>query len=335
MKIESVWKELEADESILYSGLLYKRFSGEIKPDVYVALKAPEKMRCIAARINNFTNSEVEPLNSLRDIKIETIPDQEHPGKKFLLILLLDNQFKDIFATLCEDLMNNVAEIGDENMLISELLARLFKWQAIFEQYKLPGLSEESQMGLFGELFFMRKFLHNSDDFAFCLNAWKGPENAVQDFQHSNWAIEVKATHGKNHQKIQITSERQLDTDIVTNIYLYHLSLDIRENKGETLNDIVDDVKDILKDNSVAFTAFKLKLLSAGYFENHRVYYTDTGYNIRLERIFFVTGSFPRITERQIAAGVGDVRYSIIIGDDVSWKISEEELFSQARKKSA
>ncbi len=38
MKIEKILNELENDQS-LKSGLLYKRYSGEIIPDVYVAIK--------------------------------------------------------------------------------------------------------------------------------------------------------------------------------------------------------------------------------------------------------------------------------------------------------
>lgn len=335
MKIEAIWQELEGDESSLYSGILYKRFSGQIKSDIYVAIKMPEKLRCVASRVSVSMNLDVEKLNNFRDIKIETVTDQRHPDKQFLLVLLLDNQHKDIFATLCEDLMNQVAEITDENLLTKELLARLVKWQSLFEKTKLPGLPEESQIGLYGELFFLRKFLRCSEDHGFCINAWKGPEKAVQDFQYSDWAVEVKTTYGKNQQKIYITSERQLDTDITPIIYLYHISLDIREDRGETLNEAVDGVLDLIKESRLAGTAFKIKLLSAGYFENHRILYSSTGYNIRQERIFLVTENFPRITESQIPGDVGDVRYSIVIGDEVPWKSSEERLFSQLRQNNA
>jgi len=51
-KIDKIWNELE-DEQPLKSGLLYKRYSGAIKPDVYVAVKSPEKLRCIAAHLNS------------------------------------------------------------------------------------------------------------------------------------------------------------------------------------------------------------------------------------------------------------------------------------------
>jgi hypothetical protein len=51
-KIENIWVGLESDTSN-HSGLLYKRYSAEVLPDVFVALKAPEKLRCIAFRISS------------------------------------------------------------------------------------------------------------------------------------------------------------------------------------------------------------------------------------------------------------------------------------------
>ncbi|MFC1901360.1 PD-(D/E)XK motif protein [Chloroflexota bacterium] len=335
MRIETLWKELEDDQSLLKSGIIYKRFSGEIKSDIYVAVKSPEKLRCIAARVNASMHLNTDKLDNFREIKMEVVNDQQHPEKQFLLILLLDPQHQDIFATLSEDLMNQVKDITDENQLIKGLFSRLVKWQALFEKAKSLGLSEESQIGLYGELFFLRKFLTRENNQEFCVDVWKGPECAIQDFQHSNWAVEVKVTHGKNHQKIHISSERQLDTDFVPNIYLYHLSVDIREEKGENLNDLVDSVFEIIKENSNASALYKSKLLDAGFFDNHRSLYSSNSYNIRRERIFRVNNTFPRITESQIPSEIGDVRYSIVIGDDVPWKLSDDELFLTIRPKNA
>jgi hypothetical protein len=50
-KIENIWIGLESDISS-HSSLLYKRYSAEVLPDVFIALKAPEKLRCIAFKIN-------------------------------------------------------------------------------------------------------------------------------------------------------------------------------------------------------------------------------------------------------------------------------------------
>lgn len=331
MRIERIWNDLEEDKS-LHSGLLYKRFSGKIKPDIYVSLKAPENLRCIATHLNRSINLQIQSWDKFRDIKIEILADEKHPEKQFLLILLLNNQHKDIFSALCEDLINQVAEVTEEVDLVNQLLLRLEKWRLLFERLGQQGLSEEAQRGLYGELYFLRKFLNLSGNLEFCVNSWKGPEKAVQDFQAADWAVEVKTTHGKNHQKLQIASERQLDTSFVPNIFLYHLSLDVRQNHGEGLNGIVNDITIQLNNNPIASNAFRVKLLEADYFDIHTELYNENRYSIRQENIYRVTGDFPRIIESQVPSGVGDVRYSLIVSGNNPWSLKETQLFDEIIK---
>ena len=330
MKIEKIWEELENDKS-LQSGLLYRRFSGKVKPDVYVSLKVPERLRCIAVHLDKNFDLEIQNRDKFRDIKIEILPDEKQSQKQFLLILLLNSQHKDIFSALCEDLISQVAETIEESSLINQLLLRLEKWRLLFEKLGQQGLSEEAQRGLYGELCFLRKFLTHSDSHKFCISSWKGPEKSIQDFQYSNWAVEVKTTHGNNHQKIHITSERQLDDSIIEKIFLYHLSLDIRVGNGESLNSLIDEVLELLTNNTMASNLFKLKLLESGYYDIHRPIYEEIGYSIRQENLYRISGNFPRITESQIPIGVGDVKYSIVLSESEEWRIDHKTLFSEIK----
>lgn len=325
--IDKIWHKLE-DEQPLKSGLLYKRYSGAIKPDIYVAVKFPEKLRCIAARLNSKAELQLRSWDKLRDIKIETLPDDKQPDKQFLLVLLLNNQHRDIFSTLSEDLIHQVANITSEPELIKLLLLRLEKWRLLFEKIGQQGLSDESQRGLYGELYFLRKFMHNIPSPDYCVNSWKGIEKSVQDFQFADWAAEIKTTHGKNHQKIYISNERQLDISLIPKIFLIHYSLEVRQNHGETLNDIVNDLLKTLSESMASQNLFRLKLLEAGYFDNHRHLYSETGYSIRQENFYKITEDFPKITESQISSGVGDVHYSIIISANDNWILDEDELFN-------
>lgn len=324
-KIEQIWQGLENDGS-LRSGLLYKRYSGEIRPDVYVALKAPERFRCIAAHLTLSSDFDTSKWDKFRDLKIQKIADNKDKDKQFLVVLLLNTQHKDVFSTLCEDLINKIADISDETSLVKELITRLEKWHLLFEKMGRQGLSEEAQRGLYGELYFLRKFLNTANNPEFCINSWKGTERSAQDFQYTDWAVEVKTTHGKNQQKLHISNERQLDISIISHIYLIHLSLEVRKGHGESLNDIVTELNGILESSPAAQSVFKLKLIEAGYFEHHREYYENTGYSIRQENIYKVSGDFPKISEAMIPAGVGDVKYSIIISETDTWRIKEKEL---------
>ena len=327
-KIENIWVGLESETSN-HSGLLYKRYSAEVLPDVFIALKAPEKLRCIAFRISAAFPFDENQWNKLKDIKIETLPDERDKSKKFLLILLLNKQHKDIFSTLCEDLIFGVSDVSTEQTLVEKLLERLAKWQSLFEKVGKQGLSDEAQRGLYGEIYFLRFFLTNNSDKNYCIKSWLGPEKSIQDFQYSNWAVEVKTTHGNNHQKIHITSERQLDDSIIEKIFLFHLSLDVRVGNGESLNILIDEVSELLNDNTMASNLFKLKLLESGYYDIHKPLYDERGYTIRQENIYRVTDNFPRITENQIPIDVGDVRYSIVLSESEEWRINHQTLLGE------
>lgn len=325
-KIDQIWTELESEKSPV-SGILYKRLSGEVLPPVYIALKYPEKLRCIAAHLDAESVISSDNLCNFRDIRVEKMIDIKNQEKSFFLIVLVNNQHKDIFSTLSEDLINRVSLITEQKELIKQLINRLEKWRLLFERIGQQGLSDEAQIGLYGELFFLRKFLHNTENKLFCIDTWKGPQKAVQDFQYSHWAVEVKTSHSKNQQKIHISSERQLDTTIIPIIFLYHLSIEVRDNFGESLNEIVTVINDFLASDTVALNSFKMKLLEVDYFTYHAHLYENTGYSIRTESIFHIKDDFPRLTERNIPSGVGDVRYSIIIPDNPKWLSSDKDLF--------
>ena len=153
------------------------------------------------------------------------------------------------------------------------------------------------------------------------------PEKQVKDFQSGSWGVEVKTTHGNNHQKVLVSSERQLDTSNLDNLFLYHLSLETRQQSGETLNEIVDSICELLTEDVISLNRFKSKLLEAGYFDLHRQFYEDTGYYIRQDVFYKVEKEFPRIEERDIRNGVGDVKYSIIISQCLKFIKPKEEVF--------
>lgn len=329
-KIDHIWTELESEISP-ESGILYKRLSGEVLPPVYIALKYPEKLRCIAAHLDSESDITTQNLSNLRDIRIEKIIDNKNPGKYFFLILLANRQHKDIFSTLSEDLINRISSITDEEELIKQLINRLVKWRLLFEKVGQQGLSDEAQIGLYGELFFLRKFLRKTGHDLFCIETWKGPEKAVQDFQHADWAVEIKTTHGKNHQKLHISSERQLDTSLIPRIFLIHYSLEVRQNHGESLNEAVDNLMQALIRSPNAYNCFQLKIMEAGYFDIHRHLYAETGYSLRQEHIYKITHDFPKITEANVPLGVGDVRYSIIVPANDDWTLNETELFENLK----
>lgn len=323
MKINTIWNELENDKSFS-KGLLLRRYSGSVLPDVFVAFQNPEKLLCIATSVNENIEIDLSTFANLQEIQIDFYPDPNQKGKQILLFKLLNQQHKDTFSVLCEDLITSIASETNERQLIKTILNRFEKWKSLFTKIISEGLLPEEQRGLFGELYFLKKYLQNNNDYQLVLNTWIGTAGEVRDFQMNNWALEVKTTHGNNHQKVQISSERQLDITYLDKLFLYHISLEKVQESGETLNQIISSINKILEGDSIALNRFRTKLYEAGYFDHHFPLYEPIGYFIRQDSFYLVEKDFPRIQENEIRNGVGDVKYSIIISQCENYKQSEE-----------
>lgn len=327
MKIKQIWDDLANDKSLI-SGLLFRRYSGAVKPDVYIALQHPEKFLCIYIAISKTTEVNISNFSNLQEIQVDLFASPNEADKNILIFKLLNFEHKDIFAVLCEDLIASISEETNEKRIIREVLNRFEKWKSLFTKIGLQGLIPEEQRGLFGELYFLRKFLQTTNNFLPIVNTWTGTEKQIRDFQSGSWAVEVKTTHGNNHQKVQISSERQLDTSNLEDLFLYHISLEQQQNSGETLNEIVDSVIDVLRAEIIALNKFKSKIYEVGYFDLQRHLYENIGYHIRQDEFYKVEKDFPRIEENDLRVGVGDVKYSIILSQCSTFSISESQVFN-------
>jgi acyl carrier protein phosphodiesterase len=325
-RIKQIWAQLEANSSAV-AGLFKLRYSDTSSCDVFLGVKFPEMHRMLIIRTPFAAGKDFNFRYEFRGLKFDKIYD--HDDNKFLLLnlVLVDKQFKDVFDVLVADVLNAIIDESDIKVILKSFTNRLMKWQSLFEKFKQQGLTPEEQRGLYGELYFMRKFLQANPDFKNVIISWIGSEKQIRDYQFGRWSVEVKTTHGNNHQKVHISSERQLDTTNLDNLFLHHLSLELRQQSGETLNQMVDAVYEILTSDFTALSSFRNKLIESSYLEHHRNLYSDIGYFIRQELFYKVENDFPRIEERDIRNGIGDVKYSIIISQCSDYIRTEEEVF--------
>jgi hypothetical protein len=325
-RIKQSWHQLESGNSTV-AGLSKIRFSDKSKCDVYLGLKTPEGYRMLILKVPFSVGKAFDFKYEFRALKFDKIYDTDDSQCLLLNLVLVEHQFTDIFDTLIADILASIINESDIQAILRNYSNRLLKWQSLFEKFKLQGLSDEEQRGLYGELCFLRKFLTANSNSQNVIRSWVGPDKQIKDFQFSKWGVEVKTTHGNNHQKIHINSERQLDTNHLDNLYLNHYSIEIRHHFGETLNNLVDKIAEILSSDFDALNQFRNKLIDVGYLNHQRSLYDDTGYLIRQDTFYKVEGFFPRIEESTIPNGVGDVKYSIIVSQCLDFIRREDEIF--------
>ncbi len=324
-RIKQIWTQLEADCKKM-AGLYKVRYSEENICDVFLGMKNPELFRLLIIRVPFLIGKEFNFHYEFRGLKFEKIYDPDNSDFLLLNLILVDKVLQDIFDTLISDIIESIIREKDIKVILKNFTNRLIKWQSLFERFNQQGLTPEEQRGLYGELFFLRKFLQQNADFISIINSWVGIEKQIRDFQYGSWSLEVKTTHGNNHQKIHVSNERQLDISNLDHLFLYHLSLETRQYSGETLNEIVVSVSDILSVNYIALLQFKSKLIEVGFFDHHKNNYSYTGYFIRQEDFYKVEKEFPRIEEKDIRKGVGDVKYTIVVSHCTEFVILEQEV---------
>lgn len=329
MKIEDIWKLLEQDERNVSSGYLTRRILPDVSYDVYAAIEKPLNTRLLMLRVNStfLDRKTIYPASSSFVVNRIALPqDGEEYGT--LQLVLTNNRYKDIFTTLVQDIVDYLASILEERAAISAFVVRLKRWQAFLEKNGPEGLSEIAQQGLYGELWFLRQIVFPNVELLKGLQCWTGPKGTQQDFQFSRCAVEVKTTSTKQHQKLAIASERQLDNTGAGIIILLHLSLDVRSDQGETLLDMIASVRAVVVNDLLAREGLENRLFEVGYLDLHSSRYEKTGYTVREVNYFNVEQDFPRIIEADLRNGVGDVRYTISVSECKRFSINESDVVS-------
>ena len=324
--IAELWQQLEEEKTI---GLVKRLYSSEINLHIYATFQYPELYFGVAYNFSNNIKIDISNFENLRDLKVLLLDDTSYINTKLLIIELLHPTSRDIFATLCENLVLSVIKLDTEQKIISTVINQLNKWKTLFDKSTSEGLSNEQQQGLFGELVFLHKcLLQQNANPINILNSWVGVDAALRDFQCSTWAVEVKTTATNNPQKVVINGERQLDETLLEKLFLFHCSVEISNGNGETLNQKIASIRSLLESSIPALNVFNSKLFEAGYFDAHANKYENRFYKIRSENYYRITDDFPRIKENELRSGVSGVKYDIILAMCNEYLITENQLLN-------
>lgn len=305
MSISEIWNELEAEGA--GQGEFRRRIHQESVADLYLVVHKPSNARALLIDVD-LSGTDIGELPTGRGIDLRWVPTAS--GGQVLELVLSQPAFADLFDALVTDIASAAAGGLDQHDVAVRVAARVRRWQTFLRETS-TGLPAERQRGLYGELYFLRRVLLGAVPTGTAVEAWVGPLAAAQDFAFGATAVEVKTTIANQHQVLRIASERQLDTTALTNLALFHLSVDGRDGAGQTLRELVEELRAKLTESGGA-DLFEDRLFSGGYLDVHAPLYR-TGYTVREANIFLVGETFPRLVEADCPSGVGDVTYSIAV----------------------
>jgi len=327
MTFEDIWKDQEAGPAGGSGGCLARRIYPESAVELRLGIEKPSNARLLLLRVAASALRAPQEFPRSLGFEVRRVFDSLDGRKHVhLAVRLAQPQFRDVFTSVAEDVACHVARATGDVEAVRTLVGRLERWQAFLKQHPAEGLSEESQQGLYGELWFLGRHAIPLVGPRDAVRSWKGPTGAPQDFHLPDLAVEVKTSIGRQHQKLTISSERQLDSTGVGLLLLFHLSLDARQGGGETLPGRVRLTRELVRADPVASGEFEDSLFDAGYLDCHAPAYEQVGYTVRESNFFEVRDLFPRIVETDLKKGVGDVRYTVSVAECKNYLLPEPRL---------
>ena len=162
------------------------------------------------------------------------------------------------FYFLIADIISSV--VLDSVLPLAALEQSLLRWQALLSVSDL--LTEERQVGLFGELWMFRRLLPTLG--AATTDAWTGPSAQAHDFRIGTNEFEVKSTSGSGPMHV-ISGLDQLVPSIGCRLFILSLQITHAGTGGITLAEAITATGEALRPWSGAEDRFLYLLAGLGY----------------------------------------------------------------------
>lgn len=317
VNIKSIWDNQKPDGSLI----------------IKTRIDEVNQFKCFAAT-NHITGNHIYIMEiaqstlvpefknfKFKGLRIEVL---DYSTYKEFNIFLLDNQLKDVFSLFIEDIIDSTLVSTTENEALVETSNVVLKWKKLFDKINFQGLTIERQKGLIGELLLFNSFLDEEYSIDALLESWTGPDFNDKDFRFGSFGIEVKLTSSKVP-KVKISSERQLDNENLTKLYLVLYVVEEVKDKGFSLNSIIEQIRTKINNNQNALKFFNERLLLVGYFDEDFENY-NRQYAFRKRNFYEVINDFPRLVASDLPIGLFDTKYNIELSAIEQFLVSNESI---------
>ncbi len=258
------------------------------------------------------------------EVRVETVIPG--PGGRVCICLTLrDRRYREVFATLCEDVVGVVSGADTETRAMKLLFGRLHTWERFISRFGPDRLSDERQIGLFAELRFLRDEIVPLLSAATAVRCWRGPYLEAHDFRFRAAGVEAKATASRNPVSFPVANLDQLDPGALEALIVVHARIDVDSGTGDTLPQVVADLRDVLSASDPgAASDLDVSLIEAGYLDVHAAHYDRL---LRVQEALWleVREGFPRLTRGTVPFGVGAASYSVALDACAPFAITAEE----------
>lgn len=245
--------------------------------------------------------------------------EQYHNNDIFTLRFSLENsELLEHFCTFCQDLLDSVRIISDDDAAYKTLRSRYYSWKQLFRPNSSQ-MTESEVMGLIGELLFLKNYMIPQMGVDIALESWMGPEKTHKDFSYQQDWFEIKAINfGK--ESVRISSIEQLDSDTDGFLIVYELEKMSPSYDGIRLNKLANSIIALLADASQK-DIFLAKLQLFGFeFKKENDNFVFSLKNKRKYKV--ASNLFPRINRNMLPEAITRVQYEIQLSEIENFKVN-------------
>ena len=231
---------------------------------------------------------------------------------------------RDVFRTLCYDVIAYSGSEGSRSAATASVFRRLAHWHSLMSRARTTAMAPHEIRGLIGELCILERLIERRG-FDTALRSWVAPDDHPQDFAFDTRIVEVKTRLAGTRQHVQISSLEQLESAhlplSLTVIELVHSDTD----DAAALNGICDRIEVLARGCGIAQEdALHAALLRRGYIRQD-AYDADT-YCVVGAVAFDVREGFPRLMRVDVDMRIPQVSYTLDLAHLGEFEMATETL---------
>jgi hypothetical protein len=220
--------------------------------------------------------------------------------KKYLDLICKEATGYHIFNSIGGEIAQKMAEIDKSSDSLEVITTILTKWKHFWGNYPRDLMTMEEQIGLFGELFFLRHWLLPRYGNRVVL-AWEGPNGGRHDFVLGDKSYEVKTSASSKGHTHTINGLDQLEDLPAGELFLISFWIRQNDQAAYSLTSVVESCRNYLRQDPANLSAFNLFLSRTGYSEIQRAEYEQKKYEILESALFLVDEHFPKVTPKSFS----------------------------------
>lgn len=229
---------------------------------------------------------------------------------------------RDVFRTLCQDVIAWSAAEESRALSTASLFRRLSHWHSLMTRARTTSMEPHEIRGLIGELLFLER-IAECHDLDVAIRSWVAPDEHPQDFAMDVRIVEVKTRLAGSRNTVQVSSLEQLES---VHLPLFLVVLELAQSDAEdavSLNGLCDRLGALVQGRDIALEdALQCALLKRGYLRQD-AYDADT-YRVAGVVAFEVRDGFPRLVRADVDTRIAQAHYQLDLAQLSEYKVDTE-----------